>query len=519
MSKIRKSGILLHPTSLPSDYCLGDFGEEAYRFMDTLAKTNQTLWQILPLSPVDDFGSPYQSLSAFAGETLLISLKELVNDGYLTHLDLPAPISNSHIDISKARSIKAPLFKLAFENFQTQNKSDDYISFCKENNFWLEDYTLFSALKKYFLQHPSNNPSNQHQHLAYTKNTFWELFPPALRKHIPSEMRIWKSRLAKEIEEQAFLQFIFHKQWKKIKNYANQHNIKIIGDIPIFISFDSADVWANQSLFLLDENMLPTGVAGVPPDYFSEKGQLWGNPLYRWEAHKSNNYLWWTARLRHALAYADMLRIDHFRGFASYWEIPFGATNATAGTWRKSVGKDFFLSLKKEFPDLPFIAEDLGCLSADVHKLRQRTGLPGMRILQFAFDGDKNNDYLPYMYNENTVVYTGTHDNNTTLGWYNEASEEERDFFRRYMNTDGQNPAWDAIRLAFSSAASMAIIPLQDVLALDGTHRMNTPGIAQGNWSFSFHWDMWLDWQKDGLIYLSDLFGRNQKKKEDAAKE
>lgn len=507
----RKSGILLHPSSLPSKYGVGDFGEEAFRWIETLADAKQTLWQILPLTPVDDFGSPYQSPSAFAGETLFINLESLVHDGLLAESELYDLPTSTTVDYAFARKVKEPLFQKAFEHFQTLPRDSDFLAFCKKNDYWLNDYAMFIAFKQYFMQNNSDfsgNPMQTEKH--YAENSFWERFPEPLRKREKNALAVWSEKLAVEIEKEKFLQYIFDKQWSEIKAYANQRHIQIIGDIPIFVAYDSADVWAHQNLFLLDDDGLPTCVAGVPPDYFSATGQLWGNPLYDWTAHKKQRYTWWRKRIAHALTLTDILRLDHFRAFASYWKIPFGAKDATSGEWITGVGKAFFDALAKDFPNLPLIAEDLGLLTADVHELRHAVQLPGMRILQFAFGNDRNNAYLPHQFEPKTIVYTGTHDNNTTNGWYHNATEQEKDHFRRYLNSSGDNPAWDAIRLAFSSSAVFAIIPLQDVLGLDEDARMNTPGVADGNWKFSFAWSDWKEWQTEGLRYLSDLFGRNQ---------
>ena len=527
MFKNRKSGILLHPTSLPSAYGIGDFGQAAYIFVDKLAEANQTLWQILPLVPVDGSGSPYASCSAFAGEALLISPELLVKDGLLEESDLSPLPAYERVNYSKAAEAKLPLFEKAFRNFQSSKKPAAYITFCQKNAYWLDDYTLFAAARAYlkaeraaeaddtafqaFAKDCASLPLTEDALRNYYYGACWNTFPAGLKNQQPAAMKKWKALLADAMEKESFLQYIFHKQWSALKAYANEKGISIIGDAPIFVAYDSADVWANQKLFQLDSKGFPLCVAGVPPDYFSETGQLWGNPLYDWQQHEKTGFVWWTNRIRKALATVDILRLDHFRGFEAYWEIAFGAEDARGGKWVKGPGMAFFRALEKKLGKLPFIAEDLGIITEEVNALREAAGFPGMRVLQFAFGQDRNNAYLPHMYDRNTVVYTGTHDNDTSRGWYEVSSTEaERDHFRRYMNVSGQDASWDLIRLAFSSPAIMAIVPLQDVLHLDTKYRMNIPGTTNANWGFSFSFDWWENGFSDGLKYLSELFGRNQ---------
>lgn len=525
MFNSRKSGILLHLSSFPSPFGIGDFGSAAYGFIDKLVASKQTLWQILPLCPVDGSGSPYQSTSAFAGEALFISLDLLAEEGLLSLNDVAEAkgIAVHHTDYERARKIKIPLLQKAFENFGNLIPSLDYEIFLKTNAYWLEDYALFMAIKTFFMKKRKQDETGVLAFLHETEaflpeakgreyfySACWCSFPKELRERKPQALLEWSTVLEKEIQWECFLQYLFHKQWYALKRYANENGVQIIGDTPIFVSYDSADVWANQKAFQLNSQGFPTVVAGVPPDYFSETGQLWGNPLYQWKYHEKTAYQWWISRIGKALEDVDILRIDHFRGFASYWEIPFDAEDARQGQWVKGPGKKLFHRLEKELGALPFIAEDLGIITEEVHKLREKTGFPGMRILQFAFGEERNHPYLPHSYDKNTVVYTGTHDNNTTLGWYENAEEREKDHFRRYMNVTGEAPHWDMIRLAFSSPAQMAIIPLQDVLGLGEEYRMNQPGTTKGNWSFAFSWDMWDEGCTEGLRYLSDLFGRNQ---------
>ena len=524
----RKSGILLHPTSLPSSYGVGDFGPAAYAFIDHLEQAKQTLWQILPLVPTDAGGSPYASCSAFAGNTLLISPEQLMQDGLLTKQDLDkAKIAPSaRVDYAKAIAAKQPLLEKAYQAFCADEPPTAYLDFLEENGFWLWDYSLFIALKRHFYAQRAAEKTDEGfaafvaecddfsldeaQLRAYYKQASWNSFPKTIKKRNLASLRKWRRILAEEIERENFLQYIFDKQWQALKAYANQKGISVIGDAPIFVAYDSADVWANQRLFRLNTHGTPLGVAGVPPDYFSETGQLWGNPLYDWAQHARTDYDWWTQRIAHALKQVDILRIDHFRGFESYWEIPFGAEDARGGKWVKGPGEQLFAAMREKIGDLPLIAEDLGIITEEVAALRDRLGFPGMCILQFAFGQDKNNAYLPHRCRKNSIMYTGTHDNDTSRGWYAAASEEEKDHYRRYMNVDGQNAAWDLIRLAFSSPADTAIIPLQDVLNLPTEHRMNIPGTAEGNWGFRFSFEQWDEGFTAGLRYLSELFGRNE---------
>lgn len=525
----RKSGILLHPSSLPSAFGVGDFGQAAYTFLDRLAEAKQTLWQILPLVPTDASGSPYSSASAFAGNPLLISPELLLEEGLLSEADLqnasvpPA----ARVDYEKAAAVKLPLLEKAFQAFQQKETPADYAVFQAENAYWLADYALYTALKQHFLSVRATEEATEGFDLfceecaglslpteklhEYYDNAFWVSFPRGLKRRNALSLKKWRRQLAPAIKKEIFLQYIFQKQWQAVKAYANEKGISVIGDAPIFVSYDSADVWAHQKLFRLDSKGFPTCVTGVPPDYFSETGQLWGNPHYAWREHEKTGFAWWLSRIQKNLQDVDILRIDHFRGFSACWEVTFGAENARGGKWASAPGEAFFTLLKEKLGSpLPLIAEDLGIITDEVAALRDFAGLPGMRILQFAFGQGKNNPYLPHCYDKNTVVYTGTHDNDTTNGWYQAATEQEKDHYRRYLNVDGSNAAWDFIRLALSSPADTAILPLQDVLSLGTEHRMNIPGTTRGNWGFTFSFDWWQEGFSEGLRYLSALFGRNE---------
>lgn len=525
----RKSGILLHPSSLPSAFGVGDFGQAAYTFLDRLAEAKQTLWQILPLVPTDASGSPYSSASAFAGNPLLISPELLLEEGLLSEADLqnasvpPA----ARVDYEKAAAVKLPLLEKAFQAFQQKDTPADYAAFQAENAYWLADYALYTTLKQHFLSVRATEEATEGFDLfceecaglslpteklhEYYDNASWVSFPRGLKRRNALSLKKWRRQLAPAIKKEIFLQYIFQKQWQAVKAYANEKGISVIGDAPIFVSYDSADVWAHQKLFRLDSKGFPTCVTGVPPDYFSETGQLWGNPHYAWREHEKTGFAWWLSRIQKNLQDVDILRIDHFRGFSACWEVAFGAENARGGKWTPAPGEAFFTLLKEKLgSSLPLIAEDLGIITNEVAALRDFAGLPGMRILQFAFGQEKNNPYLPHCYDKNTVVYTGTHDNDTTNGWYQAATEQEKDHYRRYLNVDGSNAAWDFIRLALSSPADTAILPLQDVLSLGTEHRMNIPGTTRGNWGFTFSFDWWQEGFSEGLRYLSALFGRNE---------
>lgn len=493
----RMSGILLHPTSLPTPYGIGDLGQSAYDFIDFLANAGQHLWQILPLTHTGFGNSPYQSFSAFAGQPLLISPEHLVELGFLTQEEIQnCPCANDvSVDYERIAPWKEQLFTLAYERYQhTANKMllEEYDSFYKKNAFWLDDYCLFMACK------------------SHHKGVCWLDWEACYKSPANSEKPALRKLFQNKIGYYEFIQFIFFKEWYALKQYANQNHIQIIGDIPIFVSLDSADVWSKQHLFDLDTNGYPRKVAGVPPDYFSSTGQLWGNPLYKWESHKTEGYAWWISRIQNQLDVFDRLRIDHFRGFEAYWAIPFEDDTAINGKWQAGPNEDLFLAITATLgQNLPIIAEDLGLITPEVEKLREQFQFPGMKVLQFAFEGMDESTFLPHHFTSpHCVCYTGTHDNDTTVGWYQSISEEAKDRIRRYMNTNANTIHWDFIRTCLSTIATYAIFPLQDVLGLGSEARMNTPGVSMNNWKWRYKKEMLTDEIATTLRELAKLYGR-----------
>lgn len=492
---IRSSGILLHPTSLPGPHGCGDFGQSAYRFVDWLASAGQSCWQMLPLGEVGPGNSPYMCDSAFAGSLLLIDPNELVEQGWLKADELPlAPdVSNNRVDYDAVRLSRMTLLHLAENRFRQQNSKRThtaFVKFCEEAQSWLDDYALFKAI------------------WASQSWRDWNTWPNGLARRETDALKAAAASLSDEVEFCKFCQWCYDRQWRKLKKYANANGIHLIGDVPIFVAHQSADVWAHQDLFELDADGCSTSVAGVPPDYFSQTGQLWGNPLYQWENHAATGYAWWIARMKHVLQHFDMVRVDHFRGFANYWAVPADESTAINGEWRPGPGENMFDAFKQAFRVLPIIAEDLGLITPDVIALRDKFNLPGMRILQFAFGEDERNYFLPHHYVANAVAYTGTHDNDTSIGWWTSASQHEKDFARRYLNCDGSQINWDMIRALSASIANTVIYPLQDVIGLDGSHRMNFPGTASGNWEWRFAWNQ-LDEQK--TTFLATLTAQDQR--------
>jgi 4-alpha-glucanotransferase len=491
----RQSGVLLHPTCIPSPYGVGDLGAEARRFLDWLAAAQQQLWQVLPLNPTTHGNSPYTSPSAFAGNPLLLSLDQLRADGLLSEGDLrDVPRTpGSQVDFGAVTEHRQVVLGRAHQAFRAGAGSalrDAYERFCQEERGWLDGYALFTALKQ---QHAGKS---------------WTQWDADIAAHDAAAVARWERELAVEVDRERFLQFLFARQWAALRQYAHQKGIRIIGDMPIFVAFDSADVWAHRHLFKLDHKGERKVVAGVPPDYFSEDGQLWGNPLYNWEAMAADGYAWWAARVRAVARTVDVIRIDHFRGFAAAWEVPAGEKTAKNGRWVKGPGRAVFDAVNRALGPVPFIAEDLGIITEDVEELRDGLNLPGMKILQFAFGEDPDNLYLPHNHVERCVVYTGTHDNDTTQGWFRSLDAKTRTHVQEYLARDGHDIAWDLIRAAWSSVASVAIAPLVDVLNLGGEARFNTPGVAAGNWAWRYRAEDLADHVAARLAHVTRLYGR-----------
>jgi 4-alpha-glucanotransferase len=508
MKFTRASGILLHPTSLPSPYGVGDLGPSAYQFADFLRATGQSLWQVLPLGPTGYGDSPYQCFSAFAGNPLLISLDALVADGWLLATDLvDAPhFPADRVDYGSVIEYKFTKLKHAYENFfanADEAARADYLDFVQRAAGWLEDYALYRAIK------------DEHGGAEWTR---WE---PYLRDREDNALHFFKENHARAVGAHRFYQYLFFKQWIELAAYANEQGVKIIGDIPIFVAHDSADVWAHRALFYLDETGQPTKIAGVPPDYFSETGQLWGNPLYRWDLMKRDGFAWWIERIRATLALVDIVRLDHFRGFESYWAVPADETTAVNGEWEAGPGAALFNAINEALGDLPIIAEDLGVITPEVTQLRDEFAFPGMCILQFAFGTDPQADeFKPYHFKPNSVVYTGTHDNDTAIGWFTAGVGDstrtetevaaERQFVLDYLGSDGSEINWDLIRLALASVANTAMIPLQDVLGCGSEARMNVPARESGNWGWRFQMEELTPDLQARLAKLTNVYGRDR---------
>ena len=491
----RSSGILLHPTSLPGPYGIGDLGPQAYRWVDFLSKSGCSLWQILPLGPTGYGDSPYQCFSAFAGNPYLVSPELMLLDGLLSPEDLSSlpEFTPGRVDFGVVIPWKLHILDKAFDRFQCSGLSelkDAFDSFCDEQASWLDDFALFMALKE------ANGGGS------------WIKWPASLRERSHKALARARQSLSPAIRCQKFYQFLFFWQWQALRKYTSSKNIQIIGDIPIFVAHDSAEVWSHPELFYLNRKGNPTVVAGVPPDYFSKTGQLWGNPLYKWETHAQDGYAWWIQRIKHVLDQVDVIRIDHFRGFAGYWEVPAREKTAVKGRWVPGPGETFFEVIAEAFGDLPIIAEDLGEITPDVVAMRDRFNLPGMKIVQFAFHGDPDEPFLPHNHISNCVVYTGTHDNDTARGWYERVPESERDYYRRYLARDGHDVAWDMIRAAWMSVAVFALAPMQDLLSLNNTARMNYPGNPSGNWSWRMEDDDLDELTSARLKEFNSIYGR-----------
>lgn len=497
--KRRTSGLLLHITSLPTPYGIGDFGPSAYQFADFLAGAGQSCWQILPLNPTDvEYdSSPYHSISAFAGNHLLISLDLLVEEGLLEKSELEPlpPESRSRVDFDAVVAYKMRILPLAYERFRDRSDRHDFDRFCAEQADWLEDYALYAAMK------------------GRTGRENWTTWPAGLKHRDPGAMEAARHDLAGGIEMEKFLQFTVQRQWLALKRYCNDRGIFIIGDIPIYVDFDSADVWSNQGIFKLDEHQQPYVISGVPPDYFSETGQLWGNPIYNWDALRARGYGWWLDRVRRNLKLFDVVRIDHFRGLVACWEVSAGETTAINGRWVDAPAVDFFNAVARITPYPPIIAEDLGIITPDVREVMHRFEFPGMKVLLFAFGGDvATNPYTPHNVGTNSIIYTGTHDNNTVRGWIDNEADDAT--IRRLFDYIGHDiPAdrlnWAMIRMAMGSVANTAIIPVQDVLGLGGEARMNTPSTPKGNWRWKLNGGELTDEHRKRLRHLSEIFGRS----------
>jgi 4-alpha-glucanotransferase len=496
--KNRGSGILLHITSLPSIYGIGDLGPEAYHFADFLTAAQQCFWQILPLNPTyaAQGNSPYSSHSAFAGNPLLISPELLMQEGYVKPSDIPRASWRADIvDYAAVGEYKKNLLERAFiRNKKRLAQDHEFNHFCRENASWLEDYALFMALKAHF------------------HDVDWGNWPKDLRDRKTPVLAEARKKFHAQILQEKFVQYLFYQQWFALKNYCKNKNLQFIGDLPIYVSYDSADVWANPALFKLDDEKKPLGVAGVPPDYFSETGQLWGNPVYRWEALQEKKYAWWAKRLEHNLTMYDIIRLDHFRGFVAFWEVPAGETTAEGGQWVKAPVEDFFKTLFRHFPSLNIIAEDLGEITPDVRETIMRFGLPGMRILMFAFNEEvATSIHAPHNYPEHCVVYTGTHDNNTVKGWFKtEAGPEGRKKISAYLGReiDEKTVHLELIRLAMSSVAKVVIIAMQDLLGLGAKARMNFPGTCEGNWGWRLRAEQLTPALTKKLAAMARIYGR-----------
>ncbi len=491
----RSSGILLHPTSLPGTYGCGDFGSVSHHFIDWLVVAGQKLWQVLPLEPTGYANSPYMALSAFAGNPLLIGFEDLISRGHLRHEELlPVPPSApDRIDYDALIPYRMERLRLASDRFyakETDGELAQFESFCKMHSAWLDDFSLFKALDDHF------------------RGKVWSQWERGYALRKSEALKRARQRLDKEIRFWNFTQWEFFRQWSRVKKYANDRGIKIVGDIPIFVAHHSADVWSHPDLFYLDADGNSTVVAGVPPDYFSETGQRWGNPLYRWDKMEEKKYQWWIDRFKRTFLLVDIARIDHFRGFAAYWEIPATEKTAVKGRWVEGPKEKLFRAVQRKLGKLPIIAEDLGVITPDVIKLRDEFEFPGMKVLQFAFAGGPENGFLPHHYEHNCVVYTGTHDNDTTKGWFEKATDREKEFVRRYCCNGTGQIHWDLIRLASRSVADVAIFPFQDVLGLGSEGRMNFPGKALGNWEWRFSWNQVGPEHAEKMYEISALYGR-----------
>jgi len=492
MSCKRMSGLLLHPTSLPGAGGIGSFGQSAKQFVDFLNAAGQSLWQVLPLGPTGYGNSPYSCYSAFAGNPLLIDLHAIVDQGDLDFNEISEHLPSDRVDFDAVTEYKSRLLRLAAGRFlssEDMQRKREFWGFC-DSTFWLHDYALFVACKEHF------------------KGKSWNRWPKELACRCREACCKYSDKLGAAIGVEKYVQWQFSRQWAHLKQYANSRGIRIIGDAPIFVAYDSSDVWCNQRLFNLDSTGKPIAVAGVPPDYFSKTGQRWGNPLYNWDNLAEDGYGWWIARLKSDLELFDIVRIDHFRGFEAFWEIPASEKTAVKGHWVKGPGGKLFDAFYSQIGNLPVIAEDLGVITPEVDALRDRFNLPGMKILQFAFDSGPENSYLPHNHTINSVVYTGTHDNNTTRGWFESLTMTQQRRVCEYLRCTPAEVVWEMVRSALSSVACYSVIPFQDLLGLDSSARMNVPGIAHGNWSWRISSGQYSEDISARLAQLTSLYGR-----------
>lgn len=496
----RSAGVLLHVSSLPSETGIGNLGRSAYRYIDFLNASGFKVWQICPLGPTGYGDSPYQCFSAFAGNPYFIDLEPLLNEGLIEHAELEAltALPRDHVDYGALYQSFWPILLSAYERFATSGADNIHHYGCiqkfrEDQSAWLEDYALFLALKDHF------------------GGKCWLDWPPSFRDVQKARSQKLPDSVLKSMEAHIFYQYVFYGQLAQLRAYAGKQSVEIMGDVPIFVALDSADVWSHPELFQLKKSGHPSAVAGVPPDYFSADGQLWGNPLYQWEKHVETDFAWWVDRVRSNLDFYDIVRLDHFRGFESYWSVPAGAKTARGGKWIKCPGLELFQKLRETCPDAKLIAEDLGVITDDVNVLRNATGLPGMAVLQFAFGGESDNAYLPHNIERNTVAYSGTHDNDTTIGWYGELPPAAQDHVRRYLDISGDEIAWDFTRAVIRSTANMAIVPLQDLMSLGSEARLNRPGAPMGNWQWRYSAEDLDQLQGNSSAYLAaqlELYGR-----------
>lgn len=493
---MRTSGILMHISSLPADYGIGTLGKEAYNFIDFLVNAKQTYWQILPICPTSYGDSPYQSFSTHAGNPYFIDLDMLIEDGLLKKSDITGidwGSDDERVDYEKLYKNRYSVLKKAYKNFKIQNDDTSFKLFLENNENWISNYGLFMAIK------------------SENKGKCWIEWEDGLKKRNPHDLWHFKENHTEDVEFWMFLQYKFFEQWSRLKNYANKNGIRLIGDIPIYVALDSADVWVYPDLFDLDETLTPLTVAGCPPDAFSATGQLWGNPIYNWKRHNETEYGWWVDRLNTSVKLYDMVRIDHFRGFDEFYTIPYGNKTAEVGEWKPGPGIDFFKFIEKKLGKLPIIAEDLGFLTQSVIDMLKDSGFPGMKVLEFAFDPHAESNYLPYKYDKNCVVYIGTHDNNTIKGWLKEIDNDTLEFCKKFLDFDGDDEnefIWKFIKMAFACVGDTLIIQMQDYLELDEKARMNTPSTASGNWQWRMKKDVCVKKLEEKIADITRIYGR-----------